>query len=354
MIRLGVIGCGGMSRNFADRMSEVTDRVRVAAAVDMELAKGRAFAADLPSDVRVATDYREVLGDVDAVLLVLPHHLHHPVTLACLAAGKHVLVEKPMANTERECLEMIEAARRHERILMVAYVMRYHPLVRKLKALIDSGAFGNCFHMSIWTEQFTQYAPGHWAMNAGTLGGGQLFSHGCHYIDLLLWFLGRPVSGHHLGTNFGTPWMQREGTSDVAIKFESGAVGYYMGTWGARGTKIGYAIHAHCEQAMLEADFRSGKILLHQFENCEGLVEPHIEEGVSQNSDVGTETVLFETRTGKQTDKEILHFIECIEAGRRPDTDGERSLQSLRAIWRMYEAEEQGVAADLTGLGLDD
>lgn len=352
MIRLGVVGCGGMSHNFADRVGAIADHVRVEAAVDIDLAQAQRFAEPFAHEVQVAADYREVLERVDAVLLVLPHQLHHDVSVDCLEAGKHVLVEKPMANTEAECRAMIETAERCDRVLMVAYVMRYHPLVRELKRLLDSGRFGACFQMSIWTEQLTKYPPGHWTRSAEMLGGGQLFSHGCHYIDLLLWFLGEPVSGCHVGTNFGSPWMEREGTSNVSIKFENGAVGYHMGTWAARGAKLGYAIHAHCEEGLLEADFSQGKILLHQFKAREGLVEPHIEAEAHADPSIAAAQELFATQTGKQTDKELLHFVECIESGRRPETDGACSLKSLEVIWRMYEAEQCGTLADLRGLGL--
>src|SRR5690606_17402642 len=106
-------------------------------------------------------DYREILDDVDAVIVVLPHHLHHPVTIECLNAGKHVLVEKPLANSEQECQEMIEAAERNQRVLMVAYCMRFHPLVTEMKRLIQEKVYGDVFQLSIWTEQFTQYPEGH-------------------------------------------------------------------------------------------------------------------------------------------------------------------------------------------------
>jgi len=88
---------------------------------------------------------------------------------------------------------------------------------------------------SIWAEQHTQYPPDHWAMNAATLGGRRLFGHGCHYVDLLLWFLGCPVRGTHMGTHHGMPWMEREGTSNVVLEFEGGALGYHLGP-GAPGT----------------------------------------------------------------------------------------------------------------------
>src|SRR3546814_7094964 len=101
MIRLGIIGCGGMSRSHAASFGNV-DRVRVTATVNVDPARAQAAAEAFGAGTRAATDYREVLDDIDAALLVLPHHLHPPVGLACLEAGKHVLLEKPLANTEQE------------------------------------------------------------------------------------------------------------------------------------------------------------------------------------------------------------------------------------------------------------
>ena len=137
----------------------------------------------------------------------------------------------------------------------------------------------------------------------------------------------------HMGTNFGTPWMEREGTSNVTMEFENGRLGYHFGTWGARGTRLRYAIHAHCTEGLLEADLSGGKLV-------------HIMRG--------DETVLLEAERGKHTENEMAHFLDCIETGQQPLTDGKRSLQGLRVIWRLYEAEQAGHIADLTGLGLED
>ena len=330
-VRLALVGCGGMSRAHLRRFHVLSDRLELAAAVDVDPAKAAAVAELMPG-VRTAADYREVLDDVDAVLLVLPHHEHHPVGLACLQAGKHVLLEKPMAIGEAACLELIDASRAAGRVLMIAYCMRFHPLVSGMKQLIDDGAAGDVFQVSIWTEQLTRYHEGHWALKAATLGGGQFFSHGCHYVDILLWYLGRPVRGLHLGTNRGTPWMEREGTSNAVLEFEGGRLGYHFGTWGARGTRLGYAFHAHGTEGMIEADIRGGELRLLK----------------------GGETeVVGRHETGKHTENEMAHFLDCIESGAEPLTGGPASLQSLRAIWRMYEAEDSGGMADLRGLGLD-
>ena len=330
--KLAIIGCGGMAKSHASRFDNVKDRVEVVAAVDVVMERAQAVADVLPG-ARVATDYRDVLDDVESVLLVLPHHLHHPVAMECLERGKHVLVEKPMANTEQECLEMINAAEEAQRTLMVAYCMRFDAGVVRMKELIESKQYGECFNVSIWTEQHTERDPSNWMCQARYLGGGQLFSHGCHYIDLLLWYMGRPVKGVHMGSNFCTPWMEREGTSHVAITFENGAMGYHFGTWGAKGTRLKYSFHAHCEEGMIEYARGLGKVIFHKG---------------------GEETVLLDTVGGKPTDLEMAHFLDCVETGATPLTNGPESLQGLRVIWRMYEAEDEDRLADLRGLGLDE
>lgn len=341
-LRVGIVGCGGMANSHVSRFSAIFDHVSITAVCDSELARAQAVAALLPQPVLVSADWRELYDAVDAVLLVLPHHLHCAATVDFLQAGKHVLVEKPMANSEEECQRMIAAAQQADRVLMVAYCMRFHPMVVKLKELLDAKVYGDCFQLSIWTEQHTQYPPEHWASSAKTLGGGQLFSHGCHYIDLLLWMLGEPVSGTHFGTHFGTPWMEREGTSNVTIQFASGALGYHMGTWGARGSRLRYAIHAHCTNAMLEAALSDGKLYVHTKASL------HV-PGVPENQ---TQAVILETPNAKATEQEMAHFVDCIHSGRRSLTDPAGSLQGLRVIWKLYEAEEQHRLADLRGLGL--
>lgn len=310
--------------------------MRVVAAVDVDEERARASAEAIGAE-RAATDYREVLSDVDAVLLALPHHLHHPVGKACLEAGVHVLMEKPLANTEDECLDLIAASEKSGATLMTAYCMRFHPLVEKMQQLIADQTYGEAFHVAIWTEQFTRFPDGHWGNQAATLGGGQFFSHGCHYIDLLLWFLGEPVRGTHLGTRLGTPWMEGEGTSNVSIEFAGGALGYHMGTWGARGTRLKNSMHVHCTEGMIEFTPGRNQLLLHR--------------GATEDDKGGVET-LMETEINKPMEREMAHFLDCIETGRQPITNARDSLQGLRLIWRLYEAEQKNMVADLRGLGL--
>ena len=151
--KLILIGCGGMAKTHAARMETLEDRVEVAATVDIDLKKAQAVSDLLPNHPPVFADYHDALALGDVVLQVLPHHLHASCTIGCLDAGKHVLAEKPLANSKEECLAMMEAAKRNKKVLMTAYCMRFHPILREMRRLIREKVYGECFQLSIWTEQ---------------------------------------------------------------------------------------------------------------------------------------------------------------------------------------------------------
>jgi predicted dehydrogenase len=350
MHRLAIIGCGDMEDAHRHVFADLAGRVQVVGTADLELDRARGAAAALGAG-RAVSDYRDLLDDVDACLVVTPHDVHHEIGVTCLRAGKHVLMEKPLAISEAECLDLIRTARRHDRVLMTAYPMRFHPLVAGLKQLVDERPLGAPFQVSIWTEQHTEPPEGHWIRSAARLGGGQLLSHGCHYVDLLLWLLGRPVRGTHLGTRLGTPWMEREGTSNVVMEFEGGAMGYHFGTWGARATRHGYAMHVHCERGMLEADLTRGTLSVHR-PGPEPAPRGGLSGRVSPDPELA-DVVLRVAPDDKHLGGELRHFVDCLDGLATPLTDGPGSLQGLRVIWRLYEAERRGVVADLGGLALD-
>lgn len=335
-IRLGLIGCGGMMKTHASAVDACTEALSITAVCDTirERAEEVATVLDNP---HITTDYRQMLDYVDAVLIALPHDLHFECGMFFAKHKKHVLMEKPLCNSEEECLRLIETCDSNGVTLMCAYPVRYWPGIVKLKELIDSGEYGKVIMMSIWTEQLTRYDDYHWAHTA-RLGGGQLFSHGCHYIDILLWFLGQPVSGTHTGTNTGTEWLLREGTSAVTMKFENGAVAYHGATWGARGTRLGYDFQIQTEKGLLDYEHSKGTITYYSRSDIHN-------PGEAPRSTV---EVIWDQGNGqKSTQHEINHFAECVLTGATPLTSGPSALRSLRVIWRLYEAERTGTVADL-------
>jgi len=322
-----------MAQLHRDALAGQQRRFDVVAAVDPVPERAAEFAAAFRG-ARPVREVSEVVDDIDAALVIAPHHVHHDVGLRLLQSGRHVLMEKPLALDEQECRDLIRASGAGGGILMVAYPMRYHPLVLSLRDQVRSGVVGEVFQMSIWTEQYTRYADAHWANRRSTVGGGQLFSHGCHYIDLLVWLLGEPVRGSHLGTRRGTEWMEGEGTSNVQIEFASGALGYHFGTWGARATRLGYRIHVHGTSGLLDADIIEGRLRL--------------------SAGGRTRTITQVNGHDKYLAHELEHFADVIDGRAVLRTDAETALRGLQIIWRLYEAADAGVVADLRGLGFGD
>lgn len=345
--KLGVVGCGSMMENHVRGINQL-DCVEITAVCDIQKDRAESVAASLGNNPKIFLDYEEMADAVDGVLIALPHHLHYECGMFFAHNGKHILMEKPLCNSEEECVRLIDYCDEKKVTLMCAYPVRFWPGIVKLKEMVDSGEYGQMFQMSIWTEQLTGLNSSvlnkrRWGRTA-CLGGGQLFSHGCHYIDLLLWFMGDPVYGTHVGTNLGTPWMLREGTSAVTMKFESGAIAYHGGTWGARGTRLLYDFQIHTEKGMLEYDHFAGEVRLYDS---------------NQNHRPGEESESCQyhvvwsrgSDATKETQHEIRHFVECAQTGKKPLTDGRSALQGLRVIWALYDAEKRGEIADLRGLG---
>ncbi len=346
--KLGLVGCGGMMKTHVQAVTAM-EEVEIVALCDIIRERAEEVATIFP-DAFITTDYREFVGKVDGVLIALPHDLHYECGVFFARNHIHVLMEKPLCNTEEECLSLIDICEKEKVTLMCAYPVRFWEGIVKLKEEIDSGKYGEIMTMSVWTEQLTglnylDENPLPWFSTA-RLGGGQFFSHGCHYVDIMLWFLGNPVKGMHFGTRNGTPWLLREGTSMACIQFENGAIGYHGATWGARGTRLGYDFQIHTEKGMLEYIHETGEIRLYNNQ------APHVP---GEQERIGEYRLLWkrEGARSKQTQFEIAHFVDCVRNNKVPLTNGKVTLQGLRCIWKMYEAERNNTIADLRGLGLD-
>ena len=352
-IRLGLVGCGKMMAAHVKGIKFV-ENVDIVAVCDILPDNAKETAEELGRDVgitpKVFTNYRDMVDEIDAIMIALPHDLHYECGMFFAQHDKHILMEKPLCNTEEECLNLIEECEKRNLKLMCAYPWRYNPAMLKFKEIVDSGEYGEIIQFSAWTEQLTGATIDfddplnrHW-LRTNRLGGGQLFSHGCHYIDLFLWFLGEPVTGAHTGTRNGTPWMLREGTSAVIMKFENGAIGYHGATWGARGTRLAYDFQIQTEKGMLEFENNSGEIRLY---NGSG---EHVPNGGNESQRY---QILWQRDfdNGKHTQHEIKHFAECVLQDKEPETNGRNALQSLRVIWELYDAEKSGRMANLKGLG---
>ncbi len=187
-IRMGMIGCGYVTTMSHLPASQLVRDVQVAALVDPRLDLARSLAENYHIPL-FASDYTELFGQVDAVMVAVPHHLHTPIALDCLRQGIHVLVEKPMATSTAECHQLIQAAQSSGAKLAVGLTRRFFDSNRLVKQIIDSGFLGKVERFEareavlfdrFKASPFTVLPP----------SGGILWDTGPHTLDLLLWWLG--------------------------------------------------------------------------------------------------------------------------------------------------------------------
>lgn len=183
VLRWAIIGAGRIARKVGLAMRQAPS-VRLGALWARRAEAATALAHELGVE-RVYTHLDDVWRDpdVDAVYVALPNHLHAPVALAALRAGKHVLVEKPMACTAAEVAEMQQVARQHDRVVMEAMMYRHHPQTQQVEALIASGAIGEVRQVHV-AFGYRQDNP-HDIRMVESVGAGAIFDVGCYGVNLV-------------------------------------------------------------------------------------------------------------------------------------------------------------------------
>jgi UDP-N-acetyl-2-amino-2-deoxyglucuronate dehydrogenase len=203
-------------------------------------------------------DYAEMLkalrGKADVIAVCTPNGLHCEHTIKGLEAGFHVVCEKPMALTVRECGEMIKAADRANRRLFVVKQNRYNPPVVHLKHLIDSGILGQVFsaHLNCYWNRNDSYYQNSWR-GTRDLDGGILFTQYSHFIDLLYWLVGDVKDVMAFTHNFcHKESVEFEDTGVAILRFSTGAIGSVNFTINSYNRNMEGSLTLFCENGTIK------------------------------------------------------------------------------------------------------
>jgi predicted dehydrogenase len=189
-VRLAVVGCGAVAQIHHVPAIAASDRVEAAVLVDSDPKRAREL-ADRFGIKEVATDYRELPGQVEGAVVALPNSLHAPVSVELLRRGVHVLVEKPMAMTVAECDQMIEAARAGRAVLAVGLDFRFFESSLLVRDLLRDGLLGEIRRFDLRQGVIPRWPfATDFLLKKEMAGGGVLADFGVHVLDLLLWWLG--------------------------------------------------------------------------------------------------------------------------------------------------------------------
>lgn len=339
-VRIGIVGTGFMAVAHLRALRQVPG-ARVAALcnpsgrnLDGDFSKvfGNVGATDPVRldmrDVKAHRDFAALLSDesIDAVDITTPTHLHHEQALAALRAGKHVLVEKPMARTSAQARELVAEAAKVGRVLMPAMCLRFWPEWNWVKSAIADHRFGR-----VLSARFRRVAePPAWGQSNfldGTKSGGALLDLHIHDADFVQFCFGRPTgvlaAGH----------TKVSGCIDHVLaqyRVACGAVVHAEGSWAmAPGFGFNMAYTVNFEQATVDYDLSRGAEALKLFEPGQA---PSVLKLDEPDGYVG----------------QLRHWIECIQTGRAPSVvtaaDGLAAIELCEAELRSIET---GAAVEL-------
>ncbi len=239
-IRTGIIGIGNMGSGHARSIMEgKCPELELTAVADLNPARLEWARTELSPDIACFPDALSLLdsGLIEACIISVPHYDHPTLAIACMERGIHVMVEKPAGVYTAQVRRMNETASRHPEVVFgMMFNQRTNPVYRKLRELVQSGAYGQLrrsnWIITDWYRPQCYYDSGAWRATWSGEGGGVLLNQCPHQLDLWQWICGMPrrVEAH---MHFGL-WHDIEVEDDVTayVEYENGATGVFVTTTG--------------------------------------------------------------------------------------------------------------------------
>ena len=323
-MRVAIVGCGLIGAKRARALGTA----RLTVVCDVNLERAQALAKTVP-DVEASADWLATVTrpDIDIVVVATIHDQLAPVTAAAVAAGKHVLVEKPGACRAAELEPIIAAARRTGSRVRVGFNHRYHPALQKARAIADSGVLGPM--MFVRGRYGHGGRPGYdkeWRAVPEKSGGGELVDQGMHLIDLARWFLGdfHDVKGF-VPTYF---WdMPVEDNAFLLLRTAGGQVASLHATWTE--WKNLFSLEIYGKQGKLDISGLGGSYGTEKLTYYKMLPEMGPPETTSWEYPMAD----------LSWHHEFDAFLEDIRLGRAPSPGLEDAAAALTIVQRIYEQE---------------
>jgi len=331
-LKIAVIGCGSIAKHRHLPEYAANKHVEITAVCD--IVGERAEEAAAKYEAKAYTDYQEMLkqDDIDAGSVCLPNYLHAPVSVDALNAGKHVLCEKPMATSAEEADQMIEAAKRSGKKLMIGHNQRFVNSHQKARELIASGAVGKVYSFRTTfghggPEGWSADGKDSWFFKKDEAFIGAMGDLGVHKADLVRYLLQDEFV--EAGAFVETSAKENADVDDNAtliLKSEKGTIGTLAASW-AYTAKEDNSTIIYGEKATLRLEDDPAYSLVVQYTNGETV---KYELGAIQSNDEG----------GQTTTHVIDHFIDSIQNDTTPLIDGEEGKKSLAIILAALESVE--------------
>jgi predicted dehydrogenase len=278
--------------------------------------------------------------EVQVIYIVLPNSMHHEYTIRGAKAGKHILCEKPMANSVKECEEMIAACQKANVKLMIAYRIQYEPLNREVMKRVRAKQYGQTKLIQMMNCQ-NQAHDQQWRHKKALAGGGALPDIGLYCLNTSRFILGEEPTEVFAYT-YSTPGDDRfkeiEENVSFTLRFPSGAISQCLAGYGSFNAK-NYQVHAETGTLKMDPGF-SYQGLKQEFVHA-----PDGKQVIEQPSNPNKQQFALE----------MDHMALCVRNNQQPYTPGEEGLQDQRIMEAIYKSAKEGKPVKLTaGVGKTD
>ena len=328
-LRLGVIGAGGIAQAVhLPNLKKFAD-VSLEAICDLDVSKAGLVAQKFGIP-RFFEDPQNLLAipDIDAVMIFTPTNSHLALTLMALDAQKHVMVERPIARRVSEAEKMVEAARKADRILMVAMNHRFRPDSMILKNFIEGGELGDIFIVrSGWLKKKGRWSGAEWCFRKRISGGGVLMDLGLQMLDLSLWLMDNYTVENVLAVQFHNMLgLEVEDTIACQLQLDGGKILTLHASW---------ALLAPETQAYAHFWGTKGAAVLNPL---------RIDKEMHGNLvNVTPEKTITRRELYRSSFRyEVRHFLECVRHNRPTISSGEDALKVLKIVEGIYKAARKG------------
>ncbi len=327
--RFGIVGCGRIAPRHADSLADIPGAELVQVC---DVIESRAHAFAEKHGVSYCLDYHELLANpqIDIVNICTPSGMHAEMTIAALKAGKHVIVEKPMAMNPADADRMIAAAKDANRKLCIVLQNRYNPPMQDFYHAVHDGKIGRVLLGSVtvrWYRPQEYYNDG-WH-GTKSMDGGALMNQSIHHIDALQWLIGVPVKSVFAYTATLAHQMEAEDVGVVVVKFENGALATI------EGSTVTYPQNLEASVALFgeKGSLKVGGTALNRkvFWKIAGEIEH--EKELLTREEVDPPSVY-----GASHRHVIEDMMQAIDEDREPQTNGAEGRKSLVLVSAMYES----------------
>jgi UDP-N-acetyl-2-amino-2-deoxyglucuronate dehydrogenase len=341
MTTIALLGCGWAGRRHALAYSRAG--AHLGWAVDTDLERAKALAANYPG-CRAAVDYDQALQDprIDAVDICLPHDLHAPVAVEAAQAGKHVLVEKPLAATLEEADRMIDAAERANVTLMVAENVHFRSEYLEIRKLLQAGAIGQPALIQMTRQAYLRESflrERAWFLDARAAAGGIMMSGGIHDFETMHLLVGEIESVHALRARQRFLEMEGDDTSVALIRFRNGAAGTLVESFIMKSliTATGPEVHT----LRIDGDDGSLSVRTPSTGTASATIRLFSERAEYRVNNALAEHEIY-VPEADSFQAEIEHFLDCLRTGREPITSGHSQRRPLEVVLAAYRSMETG------------